>query len=59
MDLIKDLADQDICSPVCVNTGTKVVLYEFCLNLTNREGPVVENQEATQIFIKYMHDIVL
>ena len=24
-----------------------------------REGPVVDNQEAAQIFIKYMHDIVL
>ena len=25
----------------------------------SREGSVVENQELTQIFIKYMHDIVL
>ena len=24
-----------------------------------REGSVVENQELTQIFIKYMHDIVV
>jgi len=27
--------------------------------LNIREGPIVENQEAIQIFIKYMHDIVL
>ena len=36
---------ENICNRICV--------------ICNREGSVVENQELTQIFIKYMHDIVL
>ena len=37
-------------------------MYMYLTNIFTvyiREGPVVENQEATQIFIKYMYDIVL
>ena len=38
--------------------GMGSLKIKYCFDISSREGPVVGNQEAAQIFIKYRYDLV-